>query len=175
MQIKVSKDNFKLFEGSILQAISEMSTSGKRRYLGKLAIDLGKGGMSLVSKNLPISRTTLRKGVKEVKSGVSIKDKFEERGRLKAEEKLPNLLSDIQSIVDPASQTDPSLKSTRLYTRLTSSEVRQQLLKLGYEDSELPTKRTILTKMKDMGYSRTKVVKTKPKKKLSKPNLFFQN
>lgn len=164
MKIKLSKDNFKLLRPSILVAISEMSNAGKRRYLGQLAIDLGKGGLSLVSKNLPISPMTLSKGVKEVKSGISIKDKFEERGRLKAEEKLPNLLSDIQKIVDPSSQVDPSLKSTRLYTRLTPSEVRKQLLNLGYQDSELPTKRTILTKMKDLGFSRTKVVKTKPKK-----------
>ena len=164
MKIKLNKDNFKSLESSILVAISEMSISGKRRYLGQLSIDIGRGGLSLLSKNLPISRMTLRKGVKEVKSGIVIKDKFEERGRLKAEEKLPNLLSDIQSIVDPASQTDPSLKSTRLYTRLTPSEVRQQLINRGYEDAELPTTRTILTKMKYLGFSRRKVVKTKPKK-----------
>ena len=145
-------------------AYCQLFTTDCSRYLGQLAIDIGRGGLSLLSKNLPISRVTLRKGVKEVKSGISIKDKFEERGRLKAEEKLPDLLSDIQSIVDPASQTDPSLKSTRLYTRLTPSEVRQQLINRGYGDAELPTTRTILTKMKYLGFSRTKVEKTKPKK-----------
>lgn len=166
METKITKDNFKSLLPSIRLAISELNGAGKRRYLGQLSLDLGKGGPSLVSKYLPISRMTLRKGIKEVESGQYIKDKFEERGRHLTEKKLPNLLSDIRAIVEPASQTDPSFKSTRLYTRLTPREVRRQLLKRGYSDEELPTNRTLLTKMKSapLGFVRKKVAKTKPKK-----------
>lgn len=164
--MKITKENFKSLLPSIRLAISEMSGAGKRRYLGQLSIDLGKGGPSLVSQYLPISRMTLRKGIKEVESGHYIKDKFEERGRHLTEKRLPNLLSDIRSIVEPASQTDPSFESTRLYTRLTPREVRQQLIKRGYSDEELPSNRTLLTKMKapPLNFVRTKVAKTKPKK-----------
>lgn len=166
MATKITKDHFKSLLPSIRLAVSELSGAGKRRYLGQLAIDLGKGGASLVSNYLPISRMTLRKGMREVESGRYIEDKFEERGRHPAEKKLPNLLSDIRAIVEPASQTDPSFKSTRLYTRLTPREVRQQLIKRGYSDEELPTNRTLLKKMKSppLGFVRTKVSKTKPKK-----------
>lgn len=166
METKITRDNFKSLLPSIRLAISELSGECKRRYLGQLAIDLGRGGASLVSNHLPISRVTLRKGIREVESGQYIKDKFEERGRHPAEKKLPNLLSDIRAIVEPASQTDPSFKSTRLYTRLTPREVRQQLIKRGYSDEKLPTNRTLLTKMKSapLDFVRTKVSKTKPKK-----------
>jgi len=59
---------------------------------------------------------------------VAIEDNFKARGRKKAEEHLPNLLQDIVAIVDGWSQTDPTFRTTRLYTRITAREVRQQLL-----------------------------------------------
>lgn len=75
-------------------------------------------------------------------------------GRKGAEVKLPNLLKDIKSLVDPQSQTDPSFKSTRLYTRMTASEVRRQLIaQCGYTDEELPSSETIRRKLNDLGYS----------------------
>jgi hypothetical protein len=59
------------------------------------------------------------------------------RGRKRSEEHLPQLLDDIQAIVDEQSQTDPTFKTTRLYTRITAQEVRQQLIRQkGYTDEE---------------------------------------
>ena len=72
----------------------------------------------------------------------------------------------IKKIVDGASQTDPQFKSTRLYTRLSPQVVRNELVKRGYEASNLPCKETIGNVMKRLGYKRRKVAKTKPKKKL---------
>jgi hypothetical protein len=79
---------------------------------------------------------------------------------------LPKLLNDITALVDAQSQTDPSFRSTRLYTRLSAAEVRRQLiLQYGYTDAELPTERTISTKLRDLGYHPTKVAKTQPQKR----------
>ena len=55
-------------------------------------------------------------------------DNYSARGRKKAEEHLPHLLEDIRAIVEPGSQADPTLRTTRLYTPLTAKEVRQRLL-----------------------------------------------
>jgi hypothetical protein len=80
----------------------------------------------------------------ELVSGEAIEDGYKRSGRKRIEIKLPNLLEDIRSIVVPQSQTDPSFKSTRLYTRLTAAEVRRQLmLTKGYTEQELPTTETI--------------------------------
>ncbi len=41
---------------------------------------------------------------------------------------LPHLLTDITTIVDGQSQADPQFRTNRLYTRLTATEVRRQLI-----------------------------------------------
>ena len=57
---------------------------------------------------------------------------------------LDGEIKDISAIVEPQSQTDPSFKSTRLYTRLSAAEVRRQLIEQkGYQDEELPCAKTI--------------------------------
>jgi hypothetical protein len=97
-------------------------------------------------------------------------DAFSSRGRKRAEDHLPNLLTDIQAIVDGQSQTDPQFKTNRLYTRLTAGEVRRQLIeKFGYTDQELPTVTTIGSKLNTMGYYPMKVTKSKPKKSSQPP------
>ena len=53
---------------------------------------------------------------------IKIKDAFERRGRKRVESKLPNWLEDIRAIVEPHTQADPTLKSERLYTRMSASE-----------------------------------------------------
>jgi hypothetical protein len=71
---------------------------------------------------------TIRKGMRELVTGMSCIDAFNLRGRKRAEEHLPNLLTDIRAIVDSQSQADPQFRSQRLYTRLTAAEVRRQLI-----------------------------------------------
>lgn len=166
--MKVSKDNYNRLLPSLRTACSLLKGSHRRQFLGQLALDLGYGGQSLVSKSFQVGRVTIRKGIIEIKSGTSIEDKFCERGRHKTEEDHPGLAQSIRQIVDGASQTDPKFTSTRLYTRLSPGEVLNQLKKRGYSADELPCERTIGNVMKRLGYHRTKVAKTKPKKKLNK-------
>jgi hypothetical protein len=106
----------------------------------------------------------------ELESGFACIGDIGRRRRKRAEEHLPNLLEDIKAIVDSQSQTDPQFRSNRLYTRLTAAEVRRQLLaQKGYQDDELPTERTIRTKLNDLGYHLSTVAKVKPQKKSPKP------
>ena len=116
------------------------------------------------------NRQTIRKGLRELDRGVTGLDAFALRRRKRAEEHLPTLLHAIKAIVDGQSQTDPDFRSSRLYTRLTAQEVRHQLIvQKGYRDEELPTTRTISTKLRDLGYYPSKVAKTQPQKKSPKP------
>ena len=70
----------------------------------------------------------------------------------RVEEHLPNLLKDITAIVDGQSQADPQFRTNRLYTRLTATQVRRQLItKFGYCDDKLPTAETIATKLNKLG------------------------
>ena len=121
------------------------------------------------------NRGTIRKGMKELTSGIPIKDAFGRRGRKRVESKLPNLLEDIRAIVDPQSQADPTLKSKRLYTRISAAEVRRQLIEQkGYRDEELPTAEVIRQRLNEMNYHLRRVVKAKPQKKIPETDAIFE-
>jgi hypothetical protein len=99
-------------------------------------------------------------------------DNFTSRGRKRAEDHLPNLLTDIAALVDRQSQTDPQFRTHRLYTRLDAAEVRHQLIvQKGYTEAELPTVRTITAKLNALGYYPQKVAKSEPQKRSQKPTL----
>jgi len=111
------------------------------------------------------NRGTQRKGKHEVESGIVCVDGFALRGRKRSEGHLPNLLNDITAIVDGQSQADPQFRTNRLYTRLTATEVRRQLIaQKGYTGEELPTAETIATKLNMLGFYPKKVAKSRPQK-----------
>lgn len=125
----------------------------KRLYKARVAQMLGRGGPTLLQRELGWSRETIRKGLRELKTGLRCYDNFSARGRKRAEEHLPNLLNDIQSIADQHSQTDPRFETTRLYLRLSAPSVRQQLIEQkGYSDAELPSSEVIRQRLNELGY-----------------------
>ena len=130
----------------------------------------------MLLKMFNVSRDTIRKGTHELESGFRIIDAYNARGRKKVEEKLPDLLDDIKHIIDCQSQTDPSFKTTRLFTRLTVEEVRTQLVEIkSYRLEQLPTLQTLNTKINNMGYILKKVMKTKPLKKVPETDMIFES
>ena len=146
--------------------------SARRVFMARTFKELGPGGQRRAEREFGWSRVIIRKGTRELESGIPIQDNFSARGRKRAEEHLPNLLIDIQAIVDSQSQSDPQFRSTRLYTRLSAAEVRRQLIaQKGYTDAELPTAETIATKLNALGYFPKKVAKTQPQKKSQKRTL----
>lgn len=158
------------------ETINMLKGSNKRIALAKVSEIIGVGGKSFVAQEFNVSRDTIRKGLYELKTGIQIEDLFSERGRKKVEAKLPNLINDIKDIVDSQSQTDPTFKTTRLFTRLTVNEVRKQLVKQkGYKNEELPTNQTLNNKINELGYKLKKVRKVKPLKKIEQTDAIFEN
>lgn len=144
--------------------------SARRLFMARTVKELGAGGQRRAERELGWSRGTIRKGTHELERGVTCVDNFAARGRKRAEDHLPNLLTDITAIVDSQSQTDPQFRTNRLYTRLSAAEVRRQLIAhYGYTDDELPTAETIGAKLNALGYFPKKVAKTQPQKKSQKP------
>jgi len=148
-----------------IEAAKILKGSERRIFMARIVKSLGYGGQSLAVRELGWCGDTIRKGMKELESGIPIQDNFAARGRQKAEEKLPHLLVDIQAIADGQSQTDPTFQTARLYTRLSAAEVRKQLIvQKGYADEELPTAETIRVKLNALGYTLRAVQKSRPKK-----------
>lgn len=143
--------------------------------MGRVVDLLGWGGQSFAEQAMGWNRCTIRKGWAEYKSGQAIEEHSEQRGRPLAEERLPYLLEDIRSIVEPSGQTDPTFRSTRIYSPLSAKEVRVRLLtQYGYTDTELPCTRTLRTKLNDLGYQLRKVRKCQPLKKIPETDAIFE-
>ena len=154
----------------LTETANTLKGSERRRFMARTVQELGVGGQRRAERELGWNRQTIRKALRELHSGLTCLDAFTLRHRKRAEEHLPTLLTDIQAIVDSQSQADPQFRTSRLYTRLTAAEVRRQLIaQKGYTDSELPTERTIASKLRALGYYPTKVAKTQPQKRSQRP------
>lgn len=153
----------------------QLSGTTRRQFMAKVVQGLGVGGQTLAEQQLGWNRGTIRKGMQEVTSGIAITDHFHLRGRKRVEDKLPQLHDDIRAIVEPHTQADPTLKSERLYTRLSAAEVRRQLtLRKGYRDEELPSHEVIRQRLNAMNYRLRRVVKAKPQKQIPETDAIFE-
>jgi hypothetical protein len=157
----------------LIETAKSLKGSARRLFMARTVKELGPGGQQRAARELRWGRMTIRKGMRELDSGVICIDAFTLRGRKRAKAPLPNLLTDMRAIVDSQSQADPQFRSNRLYPRLTAAEVRRQLIaQKGYRDAALPTAETLGTKLNDLGYYPQKVAKSQPQKNSRKPTPF---
>jgi hypothetical protein len=153
-------------KGYLIATAGSLKGAHRRLFMARTVRWLGSGGQRQAERQLGWNRGTILKGTHELLSGIRCVDHFCGRGRKRAEEHLPRLLQDITAVVDGQSQTDPSFRTQRLYTRLTPAVVRQQLLsRRGYAEGQLPSPETIRRKMRQLGYRPTRVAKCRPKKR----------
>jgi hypothetical protein len=137
-----------------IDTATTLKGSARRIFMARTVKELGPGGQRRAERELGWSRVTIRKGTGELERGIPLQDNFAARGRKRAEVHLPHLLTDIHAIVQSQSQTDPQVRTNRLYTRLSATEVRRQLIaQNGYTDADLPTVQTSSTKLADLGSS----------------------
>jgi len=123
---------------------SKLKGSERREFMAHVVLLLGRGGQSRAERELGWDRKTIGKGIKELKSGIRCIDNF----------------------VEPVSQSDPTFRTTDLYSPLTAAEVHRRLVEQkNYNAEQLPTPRTISNKLNDLGFYLKKVDKCKPKKK----------
>ena len=157
-----------------IETANQLKGTHRRQFMAKVVKELGIGGQTRAEQELNWNRGTIRKGMQELTSGNPIEDAFGRRGRKRVESRLPKLQDDIRAIVDPFTQADPSLRSERLYTRISAPEVRRQLIEQkGYRDDELPTSEVIRQRLNEMNYCLRRVIKAKPQKKIPETDAIF--
>jgi hypothetical protein len=92
------------------------------------------------------------------------------------EVKDPQLAADIRAVVEPHTQADPELKSSRRYTNLSAKEVLEALKRQkGYTDDRLPKERTMRDILNRMGDRIKRIQKAKPLKKTEDTDAIFAN
>jgi hypothetical protein len=154
----------------LIDTAKTLKAGHRRLFMARTVEAMGPGGQIWAEAHLGWNRETIRKGMHELRSGMTCVDAFHCRRRKPAEEHLPRLLDDIRSIADAHSQADPRFQTKRLFTRISAAEVRRQLIaRKGYTDAELPTQQTINTKLNLLGFRLTKVAKCRPQKGSSRP------
>ena len=154
----------------LIDTAKALKASQRRLFMAKTVAAMGRGGQIWAEAHLGWNRETIRKGMHELRSGMTCLDAFSARGRRPVEVRLPRLLEDIKDIADGQSQADPRFQTDRLFTRISAAEVRRQLISTkGYTDEELPTQQTINTKLDLLGFRLTKVAKCRPQKESSRP------
>ncbi len=158
-----------------MNTASLLRGSERRQFMAQVVNMIGQGGQSFAERILGWNRGTIRKGQLELRRGQAIEDRFDQRGRRRIEEHLPNFLEDICSIMEPTVQADPTFRSTRTYSPLSAKEVRERLItQFGYTDTELPCIRTLRNKLNALGYRLRKVRKCRPEKKIPETDAIFE-
>jgi len=146
----------------------------RRRFKAGIVNVLGKGAQRWAEAVFGWSRTTIRKGQRELAVS-DVPDPLLREGRPRAEKILPTLLEDITSIVTPNLQQDPTFRTTHTYRRVTAATVHGDLqAKPAYADI-LPCVRTISTKLNELNFAPTRVAKSKPIKKIAETDAIFEH
>jgi hypothetical protein len=143
-------------EKNILQKFNSLQPildeRSRRLWAAVEAKSLGHGGISIISKAIGISRTTIHQGIKELlESPVSMQDpkriRLKGGGRKSIIVENSNIIQDLEGLVDPVTRGDPEspLRWTCKSTRQLSTALQAKGYKIGRQKvSEL---------LAEMGYS----------------------
>ena len=127
-----------------------LNERSRRLWAATEAQALGHGGIALVERATGISRSTIARGLRELRSGMSLSPDRTRRpggGRKRAVDKDATLLLDLEALVEPTSSGDPSGP-----LRWTSKSVRKlatELQAIGHAVSH----RLVAQLLHESGYS----------------------
>ena len=162
-------------DGLLMSASRHMKGEVRRQFLAEVCCELCDGSPRKAEQRFGWGRETVAKGLREQNGEVAAADQPERRGRRRSEDQNPQLAIDIRLIVEPHTQSDPELKTSRLYTNLSAAEVRQALLDRGYSQDQVPSERTLRDILNRMNYRLKRIQKGKPLKKTKDTDAIFAN
>ena len=91
----------------LIETAKSLQGSARRLCMARTVQELGPGGPQRAARELGWGRMTMRKGLRELATGVIGIDAIALRGRQRVEAHLPTLLTDLHAIVESQSQADP--------------------------------------------------------------------
>jgi hypothetical protein len=163
------------FDDLIRSAAHRLKGHERRLFMAEVATRLCDGSARKAERRFGWGRNTVDTGLHETTGRIRCVENFAAKARKRSEDKDPKLAADIRAIVEPHTQTDPELKTTRRYTNLSAAEVRQALLDKGYAEDALPAVRTLRDILNRMNYRLKRIKKGKPLKKIPETDAIFAN
>jgi transposase len=135
-----------------------LDEQGRRRYVAMEALSLGHGGVSAMSRISGLARSTIGRGIEDIRSGRCAPEGRVRKpgaGRKRKTEQDLTLLKDLKALVDPSTRGDPM--GPLLWTTRSLRNLVKELSKLGHKVS-----RTVVGELlHDLGYSLQANSKTK--------------
>jgi len=148
----------------------------RRLFLAEVTRELCGGSARRAERRFGWGRETIDKGLHELQSGIRCLENFAARGRPRWEDQNEQLARDIRELVEPHTQADPELKSSRRYLNWSAAEVLRALqTRTGYAADDLPSERTMRDILNRMGYRLKRIQKGKPLKKTKETDAIFAN
>jgi transposase len=148
----------------------------RRLFLADVAQELCGGNVRQAERRFGWGRETIDKGLHELSQGIRCVENFKTRGRQRWENLDAQLAQDIRELVEPKTQADPELKSSRRYTNWSAAEVLEMLqTRKQYVAADLPSERTMRDILNRMGYRLKRIQKGKPLKKTKNTDAIFAN
>src|SRR5262245_47272179 len=162
---------------ALLQAGAKRLRGHQRRlFMAEVTRALCDGNARRAEHRFGWGRETVRKGLHELQQGIRCLEHFAARGRPRWKEQDPQRAAALRALVEPHTQADPELKSSRRYTNLTAQETLERLhTQKGYAKEDLPSARTMRNILNRMGYRLKRIQKAKPLKKTKQTDAIFAN
>ena len=147
----------------LLQRGAKRLTGHQRRlFLAEVTVELCGGNARRAERRFGWGRATVDKGLHELRRGIRCLENFAARGRPRWEDQNAQLAADIRALVEPRTQADPELKSSRRYTNWSAAEVLEAL-----------RERTMRDVLNRMGYRLKRIQKGKPLEKTARTDAVF--
>ncbi|MGD8542221.1 MAG: hypothetical protein PVI39_08015 [Desulfobacteraceae bacterium] len=137
----------------IKKTAKKLTGSQRREFIAEITNELFGGSARKAEREFGWGRETVHKGIRELATGIECLDNYSARGKKKTEEKIPQLIADIQSLFDKDGQLLPDFKADFPLGKITARAVRRLLVKrFGYRDDQLPSENTIGNILTRLGY-----------------------
>ena len=122
----------------------------RRLVAGSEALAIGRGGVAAVARATGLARTTVQRGVDDVRAGDRLERGRVRRkgaGRPRIEDRDPTLRTDLEALIEPTSRGDPEspLRWTTKSVRNLAAELRRGGHTVSYQ--------TVSELLHDLGYS----------------------
>lgn len=141
----------------------------RRCAMGDVALTVLDGKQRMAESVFGWNRRVIEIGIHEHQTGIACINDIASRSKPKTEDKHPELLAEIQAIMEPHSESESSLRTTLLYTNMTAKSVHEALVQKGWSTQSLPSVRTISNLLNRQDYRLRTVAKARVQKKLLKP------
>ena len=151
--MEVSEESLERFFSVMSGVLDERE---RRLLVGAAARMLGRGGPTVVARAAGVSRNTVMSGCKEIDAGAVASDRVrrEGGGPPKLIDLDPNLLLDLDDLVEPDSRGDPM--SPLRWTLKSTRKLADALVGMGHQVSHM----TVHHLLREMGYSLQATAKT---------------